>query len=218
MQKTTAVAAAAAALLVLFVSCGDAGRAGAMPEQTAFYYSCGDNTGFTAKYEKKGDMVWIFGFEDARRLSHLKAASGSRYGDGIMTYWGKGSSATIEYKGRTYNCVEDRGRSLLEDSKLRGMDFRASGNEPGWVMEIGGEKIFLYTGYGKKKLVFRAGKPQNDMKKGTTVYNAAGLFGKMRVLIESRECFDDMSGYHSGISVEYELDGRVYRGCGRPLR
>ena len=59
----------------------------------------------------------------------------------------------LEVDGETIRgCTEDRYESIWEDAKLSGVDFRAVGNEPGWVLEIrDSESIRFEYDYGQSE-------------------------------------------------------------------
>jgi len=46
-------------------------------------------------------------------------------------------------EGIRLNCRNNRAMAICVDAKLRGVDFRAVGNEPGWNLEIsaGGARV-----------------------------------------------------------------------------
>lgn len=45
-------------------------------------------------------------------------------------------------KKRHVHCKNNRAEAIWEDAKLRGVDFRAVGNEPGWHLELtAGERL-----------------------------------------------------------------------------
>lgn len=205
------------AMIAFAVSCNENPGKQFIPVRTVFWYECED-VSFTVKYEKKGAYVLVSGFGGERRLLKIESAQGVEYGDGEMKYAGKNGSVFLEYKGKSYNCVENVLKSILEDAKLRGVEFRATGNEPGWLMEISKGKIILYSDYATKKEVFDSGVPETGTGAGITVYNARNWRNKMKVVIKNKECIDNMSGESSELAVEYTLDGITYRGCGRALR
>lgn len=93
--------------------------------------------------------------------------------------------------------------------------FRATGNEPGWVVEVGtGETppLRLEMNYGEQKTQVAKTESTPD-----------GFFGnapdgtEIQVLIDKSTCTDDMSGKTFEATVLLKVGDRDYRGCGRSL-
>lgn len=149
-----------------------------------------------------------------RRLQQERTASGVKYADGAVSVWNKGREAVLELGGQTYQCVENRARSIQEDVRARGVKFRATGNEPGWVLEIHHDRIvFLGQETTERVSVPRRG-AATDPSGTARTYTAVTAAHRLRVRIEDRACLDSMSGERFSARVEIELDGRRYWGCG----
>ena len=71
-------------------------------------------------------------------------------------FWSKGDEAMLEVgKKRHVHCKNNRAEAIWEDAKLRGVDFRAVGNEPGWHLELtAGEKVVFVGDYGTTRQEF----------------------------------------------------------------
>ena len=155
--------------------------------------------------------------DGVRRLARQPAGSGARYSDGTVVAWNKGREALLERDGRTYRCTENHARSIRADARVRGVDFRATGNEPGWVLELLRDRIVFLGAYGAERVTVPRPAARVDAASGETVY-AAGTEGhRIRVQILTRECVDSMSGDRTEAAVAIEVDGRVYHGCGYGL-
>jgi len=107
---------------------------------------------------------------------------------------------------------------VWEQAALRGIDFRASGNEPGWTVEIReGESIVVDTHYGTRHYEIAAATPVGDPASGGQLYrDESGLPGFELVLID-KPCADDMSGEHFPTTVRLSIDDETFNGCGRTL-
>ena len=180
-------------------------------------YECSEGYGFTAKIE--ANNVWLFLSNEAVSLPLVPSASGSKYRDGPIMFWHKGDEALIEIGDKRHaNCVNNRAKAIWEDAKLRGVDFRAVGNEPGWHMEITGKGKILFVGdYGKTRHAFDVPKPMVDEHSRKTTYKAKDGNHELTVMIDGRLCHDTMSGEAFDTAVTVILDGKKYRGCGRAL-
>jgi putative lipoprotein len=96
------------------------------------------------------------------------------------------------------------------------VDFRAIGQEPGWVLEIDREKqMYLLADYGEKKVYTPVPAPRDSA--GTTIYDARTDAHRLTVTIRAAVCHDSMSGEEMTHSVTVRLDGKEYQGCGRVL-
>ena len=153
---------------------------------------------------------------DVLRLTRQITASGARYSDGKVTVWNQGREALLELGALKYRCVESRPRSIRADARLRGVDFRATGNEPGWSLEMLQDWI-VFLDQGGARVTTPRPAPQVDPASGETVYAAETDAHRIRVLIRQSECVDSMSGERSESIVAVEIDGRAYRGCGYTL-
>ncbi len=107
--------------------------------------------------------------------------------------------------------VETRG--CEED--LRGMTFRASGNEPFWNVRISENEI-SFSELGKPKLIF----PQAHLE----VADSGRMFtsnikdpapNHIRISITEKRCIDTMSGEYFSFIATVSLDGNKYVGCAR---
>ena len=148
----------------------------------------------------------------------MRAASGVRYAAGDISVWNKGPEAILELDGRVVKCVENRRRSILEDARVRGAQFRASGNEPGWVWELLSDRMVFVGAYGAERVTTPRFPGQGGSATGEEVYVAVTEAHRMTVRIRPGPCVDTMSGDHYASIVEVELDGKTHRGCGDALR
>ena len=107
-------------------------------------------------------------------------------------------------------------RNVWHAAKLRGVEFRAIGQEPGWLLEMTtGEKILLVTDTGQTRAEYAYVEPEvfQDQRKSVFLVKP----GEFRVTIEGINCTDSMSGERFEVSVFIELNGKTLRGCGRAL-
>jgi len=185
---------------------------------TAFFYQCDDGSSVVAKLVDHGQAAWLFLPGRTVRLPHVPAASGAKYSDGQVTFWSKGREALVEAGAAgSRRCNENRRRSIIEDAKLRGADFWATGNEPGWTLEIDWHSILFVTNYGQDSFHFPRPDPGVDQARATTSYTARDAGHGITVRLSGAACRDSMSGEAFETTVQITLDGRVYQGCGQPL-
>jgi uncharacterized membrane protein len=116
------------------------------------------------------------------------------------------------------NCEHDRRASIWEHAKLSGVDFRAVGNEPGWVLEIReGSRLDLSYDYGQARIAATISDMQTDPESRSTRY--IGFEGERRVEVRlvGERCSDTMVDETYPTQVEIRFDDRRLTGCGRPL-
>ena len=161
-----------------------------------------------------------------RPYVELAADSGAaalRYqAPGIVFEPGDGS-ATISVDSRSFPvCRLDRARAVWEHAKLTGVDFRAVGQDPGWILEIrpdlearSGRRIRFVREDGQHDMIVHA--PDPDPGANPALYHGRNGDLTLVVTIEPGPCIDTMSGETFESTVTVTQDGRPYRGCGRPL-
>jgi membrane-bound inhibitor of C-type lysozyme/uncharacterized membrane protein len=190
-----------------------AGAPALSPRQT-LVYECGEYE-FVAR--TGADQITLYLPDGSLLLARQVSASGSRYSDGETSLWSKGNEARLELgPGRIRSCVLNRARAPWEEARLRGIDFRAVGQEPGWYLELqhDGQMLFVAQ-YGSQRVLMDT--PDPVFEGGREIYRPVSQGHEMKLEIELRHCTDVMSGeiYDSQVSVY--LDDNVYRGCGLAL-
>ena len=105
---------------------------------------------------------------------------------------------------------------VWHQAKLRGVAFRAVGQEPGWLLEISnGEGILLVTDYGSTRASMPYIEPVVHQEERRTqfvleAYNTV-------VEIRGERCTDTMSGEEFEVTVTIKQSDRELQGCGRAL-
>ena len=169
-------------------------------------------------FEPGSDGVWIFLPADTVLLPRVPSGSGARYSNDKVTFWTKGDEALLDAgDGIDLHCIENRRRSLVEDAKLRGMDFRGTGNEPPWVLEIGYKELVLFTGYDRLMYRFPNRGYEDDEAGRQSSWTSSQGGHTLEVILIGRECADSMSGEQFETSVQMTLNGTVWQGCGQAL-
>jgi putative lipoprotein len=204
---------------VLAAGCGPGRAPGAGPTQLAagdrWVYRCGGGYGFVVQVDADG--VRLTRDEGSTSLPRVAAASGARYSAGGVTFWSRGAEATLEVGERSWrDCRGERAETVWAASRLLGNEFRAIGQEPGWMVEIDpGRRMHLLLDYGEIDLF--TDRPDRLVAGDSTVYRAGSERGEVLLTILGRPCVDAMSGEEFPATVRLSIEGRVYDGCGRPL-
>lgn len=197
------------------------------PSATTRVYRCspenGDAFEFVTQYDQEKDELGLW-LPDSfnlpyQLLAHRVSASGARYQNDHAMVWNKGEQAMLQVGELSYQaCREDRRAGIREDARLRGVTFRATGNEPGWLLEItAGDKLSFSYNYGENTLIVPAFEAENNQATHQSRYQVTTHDHRLSVTITEEACQDDMSGEHLPARVSIELDGNRYQGCGQPL-
>ncbi len=182
-----------------------------------FLYRCGDDFHFTARFEKGG--VWLFLPKRSVKLPFIdgRHPGEKRFSEGSVSLAVEGESAVLLEGGRVHaSCRNDRRAAIWEKAKLDGVDFRAVGNEPPWILEITGDRFDFFYGYGKKRFSFRA-KPRVDRDKSETRYVADAGGTPFEVTLRPDPCRDSMADETYETRVEVVWKARRLMGCGMAL-
>jgi uncharacterized membrane protein len=190
---------------------GNAGEPGA-----AVAYQCGD---LRLEARFRDDAVRLVLPDRVLPLPVAVAASGARYADRHgNTFWTRGrTSAMLTRSGEeTVACTVTAARSPWAEAREREVAYRAVGQEPGWVVEVGaGERppMQAILDYGERRLEVPRSQALNTAPgfRG----QAGGLALELRIMHEA--CRDTMSGEHFETRAELRVNGTLYRGCGRFL-
>lgn len=114
--------------------------------------------------------------------------------------------------------VEERASpAVWEDARRRGVEFRAVGNEPGWLLEVGGDRLRLVTDYGAHELLAPISARATEGGGARATLRAETATRSVVVVLEKGPCTDTMSGERFETSVRVAVDGTTLRGCGRRL-
>jgi len=187
-----------------------------------YVYKCKDNFRFTAVV---GQDTTLLILPDQRvQVPHVISASGARYSNGPVTYWSKGDRAQLIVGDKSYaGCRIAPAEGVWADAELRGVNFRAIGQEPGWYLELKkGSDILFVADYGERRITMPTPTPTTKPKTAThgaiTTYDIKTGTNHLTVAIEDRACNDSMSGEAYPATVIVTLNGSTYNGCGQFLK
>lgn len=125
----------------------------------------------------------------------------------------------LEVDGERFSgCQRNPRASIWEHAKLSGVDFRGTGNEPGWVLEISERsRIDLSYDYGASRIQAKASEPVDDQQARRSTWEAVVDGESLKIEISAVACIDSMSGEQFASTVLIYLGDRELKGCGRPL-
>lgn len=180
-------------------------------------YACPDGLRYSVRARRDSVLIAL----PARRvtLGPVVSASGARYEGGGVVFWSKGEEATLTADGTAHaDCRGTPVETPWEEARLRGIEFRAVGQEPGWVLEVDRGRSLYYLGdYGTSHVATPYPEPEGDTAGGTLAFEARTEAHDLAATIEAVPCRDTMSGERFSHTVTVRVDGRELRGCGRRL-
>jgi uncharacterized membrane protein len=104
-----------------------------------------------------------------------------------------------------------------DGARAAGVDFRAVGQEPGWMVDIHTQdRIALLLDYGQTLIQLPRSDPTYPVE-GSTRYDVQGSGHTLAITIRRLPCQDVMSGEAYPATVEVVIDGRTLNGCGRSV-
>ncbi|MDW3204824.1 MAG: MliC family protein [Alphaproteobacteria bacterium] len=145
-------------------------------------------------------------------MQQIPAGSGARYrSDDGHALWLKGQEALFETPERSWrDCHGEQVDTPWRAAAVRGATFRATGHEPGWLVEIHPEfGGLIVLGYGTTRL-FPTPKDAATFPAAFTVDGRQIAF-----TIHDEGCRDEMSGEYLPLTIVMTVDGTDHRGCGR---
>lgn len=104
-----------------------------------------------------------------------------------------------------------------ETARAAGVDFRAIGQEPGWIVDIyTQDKIVALLDYGETRIEFPRGEPTYPVE-GATRFESQVDGHTLAITYRRAPCEDAMSGEAYPSAVEVVVDGRTLTGCGKSV-
>lgn len=211
----------AAALSSLLAACNSAPSQDSAPSPTTAVlrsqWQCGDLR-IQADFDTgNADRVTLAFDGQQLILPHAVAASGTRYADAAGNeFWTKGREGSLTIAGQSRRqCVRSDATSPWETAAARGIRFRAVGNEPGWLVEVGGGRtpqLRAQLDYGQRTLDLTASQIGPDHYRGAMDDGTA-----VDLTVQRRSCQDVMSGESFPATAVLRVGTNEYRGCGRHL-
>lgn len=183
----------------------------------AHVWACADGQKLVMRNLFREKAIAIDFHDGTRRLEQTVSASGTRYADAVVVFWSKGGSARLERQGMpAVQCEERRVESLREDARVRGVRYRAVGNEPGWELEVGpGTRLAWTTDFGERRYVFEDSQA-TIAADGSSVFTAQQGADSIRATLRPERCVDDGEIEYDQVAT-VEFAGASHRGCGNRL-
>lgn len=149
-------------------------------------------------------------------LAEVPPPSPVRYSDGTLTLSSLEEQVRFDDPGGAYFCRSAPIEVPWQESRFRGIEFRAAGEDPEWSLEIdSGVAVEFATGAGSARTVTKFPPAELVGKDSRMTLTAATGTHSLAVVTERRVC--NLAGSTMTLAVTVTLDGKTYRGCGRPL-
>lgn len=104
-----------------------------------------------------------------------------------------------------------------EGARAAGVDFRAVGQEPGWIVDVYSQnRIVALLDYGETLIEFPRTEPTYPAE-GSTRYETQANGHSLLITYRRFPCEDAMSGEAYPAAVEIVIDGRTLNGCGKSV-
>lgn len=144
---------------------------------------------------------------------------GKTYGSGQTVLILYADHARFERGGTAFaRCTNQAGEAALERVRLAGVDFRAVGHSPGWILSIRDHhSIELLADGGTRDYTFPYVAPAARSPNGVKHYLTAVPGHRLRIAIHPGGCAPDSGLGAAGRKVVITLDGHTLRGCGAAL-
>lgn len=131
---------------------------------------------------------------------------------------GKKIETKLNYK--LYKIDSAKNSNALNENIDNEIDFKATGNEPFWLLEIDSEKNMHFNVLGGIEITTPAGKEIKSQDTNVTRFYSESEQGTIEVQLIKKICIDNMSGIENDYSVNVQVRqkaDKVYQefsGCG----
>lgn len=206
--------------------------------QTNTVTTSGENASAAAEEDQRGPFARVYTCPDgfrfsaragadeahldlgARRLTLARepADTGTRYVDDETLFQTDGSQATIAVDASIRSgCRGEDAADPWQAAALRGVDLRASGQEPGWSVEVVQGEWLRIVQAGEAGMLIAPEPARERTGSGATVYTGEADGQRLRLRLTESACTDSMSGESYPLTATLTLDDRQLRGCARRL-
>ncbi|MBU8978225.1 YbaY family lipoprotein [Lysobacter sp. MMG2] len=201
---------------ILMVSASRSGKPAAPADASqtiATNWQCGDLR-VGATFDNAAKRVTLSHGGRSTSLPLAMSGSGARYADEKGNeFWTKGDSGTLTLDGQKHECTQTQAASPWDAARARNIAFRAVGNEPGWLVEVGKgatPPLHAELDFGSRTLDI-AQTQRNAQGDAWTGKTASGT--QVELKAERTPCQDD-SGARFDVTARLQAGGKNYTGCG----
>ena len=164
--------------------------------------------------------MWLFLPDHAVQLPLAEDGPDAIYlGAGIRFQYRNGQ-ARLELPDSHYeHCRNNPQRAAREHARLNGVDFRATGYAPDWILEITLDgDMKLVTGSNDTTYHFTTPEPLVIESEHKTLYSARNKAHQIVVELAGTPCRNISTGEIREVTVHISIDEQRLKGCGGALR
>ncbi len=180
-----------------------------------YVFNCNKELSFVASIED--GVAWLFMPEKTLNYKAEDSKKCNKFVDGDDFIGIKDQVAFVKIGKQTYHCTNNPKEAVFESAKLRGFDFMALGNEPGWTLLLMGNEIFYNGDYGSTYYRFKDAKLTTNQEKRFSIFEASKGTHKIVLKLEAKECKDTMADDTYETTVNIDINGKKLNGCGKSL-
>ena len=179
-------------------------------------YACSDGYRFSVRVRGDSAALTLPGRDVL--LPQVVTASGAKYQATDVVFWSRGAVADLADGVSTHrDCRASAASDPWDEARLRGIEFRAIGQEPGWVLELDAGHALRFAGdYGASRLFAPLPEAVFD-EPGVARYVVADGDSMFVVTVRPAGCQDVMSGEAFTHQASVRTRTGELRGCGRLL-
>ena len=201
--------------LYIFILLFSANILNANNQDRTYVFNCNKELSFVANIG--GGEAWLFMPQKTLNYKAQDSKKCDKFVDGDDFIGIKGQVAFVKIGEQTYHCTNNPKEAVFESAKLRGFDFMALGNEPGWTLLIKGNEIFYNGDYGSTYHRFKNAKLTINQEEKNSIYEANLDTHKIVLKLQAKKCSDTMADETYETTVNIEIDGKKLNGCGKSL-
>ncbi|MGB3617387.1 MAG: YbaY family lipoprotein [Catalinimonas sp.] len=182
---------------------------------TSRTYDC---SGIRFTVRRQGERVRLYLGDRMLTLEPTDSADRYRAPGENVALTLRSDSARLQLSDRHIGpCLPDPQLTPWADARIRGVAFRAVGQEPGWTMEIKEDSLLFVGDYGATHYTLAIDERRANRDAARVTYRASGGEHELLAVLTGRPCRDNMTGVSYGTTVTVRIDGREFKGCGREL-
>ena len=188
----------------------------AVPE--TYVYDCESGFRFVARSD--GNTIWLFLPTDAIQLPRARSSPGEKYSSPNASFSRAGATAVLQHGQQTYrSCENNEAAAVWEQARLNGVDFRATGQQPGWSLELtlDDEIVFVVEDQSETVYRFTTPSPEIDAAARKTTYVAKSSEHELVLRLKAKPCTGSAGAEPLEVTVQVEMNDTTYQGCGRAL-
>ena len=201
--------------LYIFILLFSANIINANNQDKTYVFNCNKELNFVANIG--GGEAWLFMPQKTLNYKAQDSKKCDKFVDGDDFIGIKGQVAFVKIGEQTYHCTNNPKEAVFESAKLRGFDFMALGNEPGWTLLIKGNEIFYNGDYGSNYHRFKNAIMMTNQEKRFSIFKAKKDSHAITLKLEGKKCNDTMNDDTFETTVSIELDSKTLNGCGKSL-